>query len=63
LKKRGFSGYRPGTESARRVGFGGGFGVKVAVLWAGESGLSDDFRRQQALQIAKETEPEGFRSY
>jgi hypothetical protein len=39
LKNRGFSGYRRGTESALRVGFGGGFGVKVAVLWAGESGL------------------------
>jgi hypothetical protein len=43
LKNRDFSGSRAGTESALRVGFGGGFGVKVAVLWAGESSLPGDF--------------------
>jgi hypothetical protein len=57
LKNRDSSGSRLGTESALRVGFGGGFGVKVAVLWAGESSLPGDFRRQQALKIAEETEP------
>ena len=40
VEKPGFSVIpRRGTESARRVGFGGRFGVKLAVLWAGESGL------------------------
>jgi len=34
---------RQGTESALRVGFGGGFGVKLAVLWPGKSGLPADF--------------------
>jgi len=43
LKNRGFSSPRRGTESALRVGFGGGFGVKVAVLWAGESSLPGHF--------------------
>jgi hypothetical protein len=57
LKNRSFSSYRRGTESALRVGFGGGFGVKVAVLWAGGERRDDEFTRQQALQIAKETEP------
>jgi hypothetical protein len=27
------------TESAWRVGFGGRFGVKLAILWAEESGF------------------------
>ena len=43
LKNQDFSGSRHrGTELARRVGFGGGFGVKLAVLWAEESGLPAD---------------------
>ena len=38
-----FRSRRRGTGSARRVGFGGRFGVKLAVLWAVESGLPRDF--------------------
>jgi hypothetical protein len=29
----------PGTRLVRRVGFGGGFGVQIAALWAEERGL------------------------
>jgi hypothetical protein len=57
LKNRAFSDPRAGTESVLRVGFGGGFGVKLAVLWVGESSLTDDFQRRQALKMAEETEP------
>jgi hypothetical protein len=39
LKNLAFLGFLPGTDSALRVGFGDGFGVKLAALWAGESSL------------------------
>jgi hypothetical protein len=63
LKNRDFLLSATGTESALRVGFGDGFGVKLAVLCAGESSLPGSFLRQQALQIAKENEPGRVRSY
>jgi hypothetical protein len=43
LKNRGFSCLHDGTESALRVGFGGGFGVKVAVLWLGRAACRATF--------------------
>jgi hypothetical protein len=43
VEKTRFSVPRYGTESALRVGFGGGFGVKVCGSMAGESGLPGTF--------------------
>jgi hypothetical protein len=63
LKNRSFSGSCRGTDSALRVGFGGGFGVKVAVLWGWESTRRLTFGGSKRLKSLKKLNREGFRSY